>query len=80
MAVNEAAMLGVCKEGDGPGDILGVGETGHRDASLDIRVRVASSGLILMVYLGSRTPKIPCCAFVLCWVKARKTCGSSRLR
>ena len=43
MAVNEAAMLGVCKEGDSPGDILGAGETGHRDASLDIRVRVASS-------------------------------------
>ncbi len=80
MAVNEAAMLGVCKEGDGPGYVLRGGEAAHRDASLDILVSVASSGLILMVYLGSRTPKIPCCAFVLCWVKARKTCASSRLR
>ncbi len=64
MPVDVAALVGVGEEGDGPRDVLGTGEAGHRGADLDVGLGVAAAGLVLVVNLVSRIPIASGCAFV----------------
>jgi hypothetical protein len=51
VAVDEAAPLRVGQECDGPCDVLGLREAGHRDAALDVRIGVAACSLVFFVHL-----------------------------
>jgi hypothetical protein len=51
VSVDEAAPFRICQEGDGPSYILGCSKAPHRNASLDVRVGVAATGLVLLVHL-----------------------------